>query len=56
MITYRFKERVSGHFLFIPPMHGEIISLDRSDLHDVPYVQSSDPLTLVKEAKDVSHV
>lgn len=37
-------------------MHGQIVSLDWSDLHDIPYVQGSHPLTLIEEAKDVSHV
>ena len=37
-------------------MHRQVISLNGCDLHYVAYVQSTHPLRLIQEPKDVPHV
>ena len=54
--TDGLEKGISRDLLLIPSMHSQIISLNWSDLHDVPYVKRVDPLALVEETQDVPHV
>ncbi len=50
------QECVPSDLLLIPSMRDQVLLLDGADLHDVPYVQSRHPLSLIQETKHMSHV
>ena len=54
--TYGLQEGKTVQFLFISPYCNQIFELNGRYLHNVPNVESLNPLRLIQKAQDMSHV